>query len=294
MKICAVVVTYNRCELLKMCLEALERQTQKITEIIVINNCSNDNTEEYLNSVKDKDYISIINLEKNIGGAGGFNYGIKLAYEKDYDYIWVMDDDTIASPNALEKLINKLSVLEEKRVGFICSNVLYKDGKVCLMNVPGIDGIWNEKLTENLVRVESASFVSLLISNESIRKVGLPIKEFFIWGDDVEFTKRITKELDGYLSIDSQVYHYMKENKGVDIVNEDGDRLERYFYQFRNKFYISKKNGYKYIIKYIYFILKTSLNILLKSKNKFGKFKILVKGFANGIFFNPPIEYIEK
>ena len=52
-KICAIVVTYNRVELLKLTIEKLLKQTRKIDEVIIINNASTDNTGEFLESVKE-------------------------------------------------------------------------------------------------------------------------------------------------------------------------------------------------------------------------------------------------
>ena len=81
-KTCAVVVTYNRIELLKHCLEKIKLQTFNC-DILVIDNNSNDGTHEYLVSKK----IPFYKTEVNIGGAGGFNLGIKICVSKRYKYI---------------------------------------------------------------------------------------------------------------------------------------------------------------------------------------------------------------
>jgi len=52
-KIAAVVVTYNRLELLKQCIDSIKNQTRKPDEIIVVNNSSTDGTLEWLNPNKD-------------------------------------------------------------------------------------------------------------------------------------------------------------------------------------------------------------------------------------------------
>ena len=46
-----------------------------------------------------------------------------------------------------------------------------------------------------LVQAEQATFVSLLLRAATVQKVGLPIKEFFIWGDDIEYTRRIARRI---------------------------------------------------------------------------------------------------
>ena len=89
MKICAVVVTYNRLELLKGTIEKLLTQSRKLDEIIIIDNKCTDGTSEYLKTIEDK--VTPVFLDENLGGAGGFNKGIKIAYEKGHDYIWIID-----------------------------------------------------------------------------------------------------------------------------------------------------------------------------------------------------------
>ncbi|MDM0818957.1 glycosyltransferase family 2 protein [Clostridium perfringens] len=293
MKVCAVVVTFNRLELLKLCIEKLLNQSKKLDEIMIINNASTDGTKNYLESLNIQN-LTVINLEKNVGGAGGFNEGIKLAYKKEYDYIWIMDDDTIATKCALNNLINKINELKSESIGFVCSNVLYKDETACVMNVPKVKNIWNTYASDGAIEVESASFVSILVDIKAIKAIGLPIKEFFIWGDDIEFTKRVTSKFKGYMVTNSIVYHYMNSNKGVDIVEENGERINRYFYQFRNRLYTHKKRGIKFIIKYLIFVIKTIIKILFRSKGyKLKKISIVLKGALSGIFFNPKIEFVE-
>ena len=77
MKINCVVVTYNRLDLLKECLQAVEQQTFPCHRIIVVDNCSTDGTCEFLQQYCTRPQYHIIRTEKNIGGAGGFSIGIK-------------------------------------------------------------------------------------------------------------------------------------------------------------------------------------------------------------------------
>ena len=66
----AVVVTCNRCELLKQAIDALLNQTYPLNKIVIINNASTDGTKEYLDNVID-DRLIVIHKETNEGGAGG-------------------------------------------------------------------------------------------------------------------------------------------------------------------------------------------------------------------------------
>ena len=108
MKTAAVIVTYNRKELLEENIKALLDQSEKLNKIFIIDNNSTDGTKSYL---EQKGYlknqtIEYVRLEKNIGGAGGFSVGTKYAYEKGFDFICLMDDD--GKPNDNDTIKNLL------------------------------------------------------------------------------------------------------------------------------------------------------------------------------------------
>ena len=94
MTVSAVVVTYNRLPMLKEVIAALQASETPVDNIIVVDNKSNADTQEYLTSLGDQ--IRYVRLEENIGGAGGFNKGIRYFMEETVDdYVWLMDDDTV-------------------------------------------------------------------------------------------------------------------------------------------------------------------------------------------------------
>ncbi len=295
-EICAVIVTYNRKELLKENLEALLSQTYNNFDIMIIDNCSTDGTKEYIEKYI-KDNVFYYNTNKNIGGAGGFNYGLKQAIQSNYKYAWIMDDDTIPEKEALISLVNKKELLKNN-FSFLCSLVKFKNDELCKMNKPSIDTKWLEEyknIKNGIIAVKACSFVSCFINLKCAKNIGLPIKEFFIYGDDVEYTTRLSKCMKGYLDIDSIVYHKMKENTCTDIISIEKERISRSFYTYRNRFYIAKKEGKKAVVKYILSYLFTKLKILVKSKdNKLKRIGIITKGFWSGVFFNPKIEKIQE
>ena len=114
-----VVVTYNRLSLLQENILALKQQTFPLHKIFIINNCSTDGTHEFLDSLSSDFQMEIIHLPENKGGAWGFYEGIKQAVLAGCDYVWIMDDDTIPTKNALEELTKGLSLSD--RIGFVCS-----------------------------------------------------------------------------------------------------------------------------------------------------------------------------
>ena len=138
----AVIVTYNRKDLLLECVSAVLAQEGGAPGVIIVDNASSDGTKDALRAHVERGEVLYFNTGANLGGAGGFQYGIRKAVEMGYEYLWIMDDDCIPSKTALSVL---LSAAEEKPdFGFLSSKVLWKDGSICRMNVQ------REKLTKNV------------------------------------------------------------------------------------------------------------------------------------------------
>ena len=199
-RIACVVVTYNRLNLLKKCIEALNRQTYKDFDLIIVNNGSTDGTEEWLNSIKNIDILS----QSNTGGSGGFHNGIQYAYNKGYDYFWIMDDDGVPEQNCLEKLVT----VAESGFHYVAP-MLYTNDKRShwpyLLNI-------NRKILSH----GGGPFNAILLSKVLIECVGLPNKHYFIWGDEFEFLNRVRESFfHTTLVLDAIHYHKIPEDKNA-------------------------------------------------------------------------------
>ena len=294
----AIVVTYNRKELLQKNIRALLGQSRADFDILVIDNASTDGTQELVGRMaEESSRIAYINTGSNLGGAGGFSYGMQIACEKDYKYCWLMDDDTIPGETAYEHLVDKLDFLQGD-FSFICSYVKWIDGTICAMNIPGVKRSLITRLDlldHNMLWVKTCSFVSVLINLEVAREVGLPIKEFFIYGDDAEYTLRLSGKRKGYWALDSIVEHRMGRNAGVDIVTEGEDRLDRHFYNVRNLTYIAKKYGINGIPMCLLHTFGDTYRVLrYASDKKRHRIALIWKGFWAGLWFHPAIIYVNK
>lgn len=290
----AIVVTYNRKELLKECINELKKQTEKV-DIIVIDNMSTDGTAEMLKPFIDTKTIIYHSTRKNIGGAGGFYEGIKLAYKLGYKYFWLMDDDCIPKNNSLKQL-----KLADKKLdgnyGFICSKVLWTNGDICLMNIPKLS--LSTKVSDfntSMVPIRMGTFVSFFTKRSVVERVGLPIKEFFIWGDDIEYSQRISKTYPCYLVNDSIVIHKTKNNEGSNIALDDFERINRYKLAYRNEMVLYREVGMK---GYLYQFLRLNLHVIrviFKSKDhKFLRLKTIISGTKNGMKFHPQIKKVQN
>lgn len=299
-----VVVTYNRLSLLQENILALKQQTFPLHKIFIINNCSTDGTHEFLDSLSSDSQMGIIHLPENKGGAWGFYEGIKQAVLAGCDYVWIMDDDTIPTKNALEELTKGLSLSD--RIGFVCSKVIWTDGSLHKMNGPNLvvdhttqETILKSNMQTSGVVCESCSFVSVLFSSKAVREVGLPIKEFFIWADDLEYTSRIhLHRYDGFYIERSVVVHKTDVNYGPKIQTAPVETAWKFYYHARNMSYINRSRKKNILIYYIsllnrYRIYLHRINKRTDSKENKKKFKDAVKrGCKDAISFKPSIEYL--
>lgn len=293
MKIAAVVVTFNRKKLLKENIECLLNQTVKsVLDIIIIDNHSTDGTKDEIKTYILKDEVIYQDTGSNLGGAGGFQFGIKYAVEHGYDYIWVMDDDCMPMKNTLEEFLSMDKKLNGK-YGFLSSQVLWRDQSICVMNKQRKNMAQNvSDFNSETVSVVMASFVSLFIRTSVVYELGFPIKEFFIWTDDWEYTRRISLKYPCYLCNKSVVIHKSKSNIGANIANDSVDRLDRYRYLYRNDVYLYRREG---LYGFVYEFLRLNfhmLRVLFEAKdNKFKRLLFMLKGTINGLTFNPQIEF---
>lgn len=292
-KVGIVVVTYNRLTLLKEVIGSLRSQTYKNFDIVVVNNGSTDETESWLTS--NKDIITI--TQANLGGAGGFHTGMRYVAEHDYEYCWVMDDDVICSPTALEELMKAITARDN--IGFVCSRVLGTDGRPMNTPEPAIKSMSEDTYSDifelvneySLVRVQSSTFVSVLVPTSIIYEVGLPYKEYFIWGDDSEFTQRIASRFPSYIACRSEVVHKRALQAPLSFWTEpDKKRLSNYFYMFRNQAYTRLLNGSKkdWAIHFLQVIHQATCLLL---NGDFTRLRIYLKSQLSLLRFHPQIDF---
>ena len=300
-KIAAVVVTYNRKDLLLECLSCLQNQNfsdasqacETSLDILVIDNASTDGTSKALKPLANTKQILYFNTGSNLGGAGGFNYGMRKAVELGYDYVWVMDDDCMPHEDTLLGFLNADAELDGE-YGYLSSVCRWIDGSICTMNTQ------RHPLTKNITDfspdiqlVTLASFVSLFVPAHIIKELGLPIKDFFIWSDDWEFTRRISRKFPCYLVGKSVVTHKSKSNGVGNIALDSEEKTSRYKLAYRNDVVFYRREGIK---GYSYIFIRGLYHaflVLTKAKSKKGeRLRTILKGNLEGLRFHPKIEYI--
>ncbi len=289
----AIIVTYNRKEKLKKCVECLLELNGEGCDILIIDNGSTDGTDKFVQSYENMAGILYENTGDNLGGAGGFAYGMKIAVSLGYKYLWLMDDDTYVTENTLQELLNCSDNLQGE-YGWLSSATLWRDGSPCEMNLQKVDLYKKiENVHDGIQKVIMATFVSFFISSDVVRKFGLPIKEFFIWSDDFEYSRRISLKRPCYVVGESRVIHDMDNNTKVGIESDSEDRMWRYEYLYRNEVYIYRREGFKGWVYLVFRVAYHILKVLLKAdKDRVKKIRLILRSFMSGFKFDPQIEYV--
>ncbi|SCB78224.1 glycosyltransferase family 2 protein [Weissella bombi] len=292
MTVSAVVVTYNRLPMLKEVIAALQNSETKVDNIIIVDNNSEADTEKYLTSLGNQ--IRYVRLPENIGGAGGFNKGVRYFMEEtEDDYVWLMDDDTVPTPSALTELLKAADKVNDQ-FGFLASDVRWTDNTRAKMNLPfPINRFKKIPLdATEMEQLRNATFVSVMFTREIVAKIGLPVKEFFIWGDDIEYTERAARQLPGYMVPTSRIIHKMAQNVESNVSLDSIDRVPRYFYAFRNRMYFSRNRGF---IRFLRAHIRIAYEMLMIFFNgqpkKWLRVRMVIKGVVHGWFFHPAVEF---
>lgn len=205
----AVVVTYNRLENLKKTLASLLRAKDALSAIVVVDNASTDGTARWL-SDQSKERLHVIHTETNLGGAGGFELGMRYAAtELKAAWIVVMDDDAYPVPGSLERFVSQ----DRTAADAWAAAVYYPNGTICDMNRPWINPLASIKgFVRTLLKgrngfhlsqddyqasdhrpIDGGSFVGLFVSARAVDRIGFPDRSLFLYGDDVLYTLSLSQ-----------------------------------------------------------------------------------------------------
>ena len=284
-KILNVIVTYNRLNDLKVCVENVKAQTYKNFDMLVVNNGSTDGTSEYLAK---QTGIKVINQD-NLGGAGGFYAGMKYMMDNGYDWLWMMDDDGVPDSKQLDKLL-----AFNKKTGYVFLNALVVDKndhkKLAFGPLNGHKYTYVDEVPENEdFDVLIAPFNGTFIKRNVIEKIGLIKKECFIWGDEHEYSLRARRA--GYTThtVTTAIHYHptSKAHKGrvfPGLSNKNILVQPKHFspYFYRNQGYIDHTyNNYHHI--FTKFIIRNSVYFIRTGQFEelFKLYKYYIRGWHN-------------
>ena len=234
-RVVAVVVTWNRRQLLEESLAALAAQTHAPIEVVVVDNASTDGTTDLLRD--SYAHLDVVHLGANTGGAGGFAAGIERALTHEPDLVWLLDDDTVPTTTAAAELVRAWSTYRGQggRPAVLASRVVWTDGRDHPMTTPRRKpGASRTEVAAarsvGAVPIRSASFVSIMCDADVVGERGLPVADYFLWNDDFEYSTRLIRDRVGLYVPSSVVEHKTKV-----FGSTDADPGERFFFEVRNK-----------------------------------------------------------
>lgn len=282
----AVVVTFNRRELLQTTLEGITAGTRVPDAIVVVDNAATDDTAAFLEQYQAPVTTDVVRLNTNVGGAGGFVVGMERAIlDHHADHVWIMDDDTEPQPAALDEAL-EVSEAYRRETGeapaFIASRVVWTDGRDHPMNrmrprLGASEAARSTAARIGATQIRSASFVSVLIRAEEIKQHGLPIADYFIWNDDLEYTARISRDGTALTTEASVANHHTK------VFGDAGaDPGPRFYYEVRNKLWVYTRSNALAPWEKILFTgasLRNWTRTIAASSNR----KVLLEGLLKGL-----------
>lgn len=317
--VCAVVVTYNRKDLLIKCIDCLFNQSLKPNAIYIVDNNSTDKTPELLyeksiinqlpplnneeiwisDNLNEGILIKYMKLPSNIGGAGGFYHGVKQAYVDEYDWIWIMDDDAFATKECLKGLsdyyhLEDTVALASLKVD-LDDNILYhhrgyfnfKKGLPIQKHITKQDTLCDVK------DIDMVSFVGLLVKRSAVEKIGFPKKEFFIHTDDLEYCIRLRQVGKIKLINKSIIKHAEGSLKGTfskrflffNVDRRPYDKLWINYYMQRNLIWLGRKYSKNKLSLYLTIVknlILTIIGIILFDDHKLKRITFFINAYYDG------------
>lgn len=310
-RIFAVVVTYNRKNLLLECLKGLSQQSRTLAGIILVDNASTDGTPDLLYQEKiinkmplrtaqeTEEIVSCpavlnhltvhyVRMSENSGGAGGFSEGVKRADQFHADWIWLMDDDIEPDTYCLEGLLSysDLSKCLHPRKYFEDGVPHHWEGYLDVVTGRRVfqpDISFSKGFS--FCTINTGCFEGMLIHREIVDQIGYPDKRFFIGSDDSVY---------GFLAHFYTPVLYLRDpfvlKKNTSLKTQEPISDRSIYYGMRNAFlfqdYLNTKvPRYRYVRSFFLVIrfFDYALNILQSRKEKRQGLGVLLKAVRDGI-----------
>lgn len=286
MKICCIITTYdNRSNFVVKIVKRLI--SEKISKIIILNNNSCHVSKQKLDKLSEiYPLIDLINFKKNIGTAKAIKFGLKKASSsKDIDFIWILDDDNLPKKNTVKYLLGNY-LIAKKNYTKVFTPIRYNleqykrylkgyyDFKFYENNFIKFNIIKNflnllfkKKLkVKKVEKIQMAPYGGLFFHKSLIDTVGFPNTKFVTYGDDYDYTYRMTKKKFSILIDKKYLVKDLSPTFGSKSYFDKEIHEKKIYYQLRNHTYISKKfitNKLYYNINMCLFIIYlVTINIL--------------------------------
>lgn len=255
-KICCLILNYNDAETTKKLLNYI-KGFSIFSNIIVVDNCSTDNSFSVLSTIREIPNLIILKTNKNGGYGAGNNYGIRYAYEKlNANYVLLANPDVVFSEDLVKKLVEPF--YNDSKIA--CSTAVQYD----IEHKPIIDFAWRipnsfdyafittgigRKLSKlnyvlqdvqkkDIVEVECVPGALLLYDASKFMEIGGYDEEMFLYCEEVTVGYKIREK--GYKTILLGKEHYYHEHS-VSIDKSIPSKKKQMSLIFQNRNLFMKK-----------------------------------------------------
>lgn len=287
-KLVFIVVTYNRSSTLERCLLSILAQRSACHfAVIVVDNNSIDTTESVVSKFVNRfpHVIQYIKLTENIGGAGGFEFGCKEAYRQGFQRFFLLDDDVMLGPGCMTNIMRYFShpcliAVREDTNGNLAEYGALRfnfSNPLCINPKRSTIATTFKKRSDlpEFLSVDSGSFEGFIVHRSVIDRIGFPNKEFFIFGDDTDFSLRIKRAGFEILAIrDARIIRQLPFNRYVTTPWKT-------YFRWRNFFVLHFLYGENVLVKAKPFFLAIGLGLTcLVKRNRTNPLKVLLDSVA--------------
>ncbi len=268
-----IVLNYRNSKDTIECLDSLYHLRDKDYKIVVVDNASNDGSEEQILAWEKKRQKDFVYLQSgaNRGYAGGNNVGIRYALQQaDMKYVWILNNDTVVDSEALGSLIKYMD--ENPRVGVCGSKLVYEwdrtrlQGYGCKIN----QAFAITRMVMNEAEIPDIDYVcgaAMFVRREFIEKIGLLSEEYFLYYEEPDWALRAKGQFSMGCAKESIVYH----KEGVSIGASNSNKGEKSFFSdyfmVRSRILFTKKFSPHFLPLVYIGLLWTMINRIRRGKS---------------------------
>lgn len=241
------VLNYKNVKDTIPCLESLLKLQNVNYQILLVDNASPDNSYELLTAYQQRhaDKIKIFLADENRGYAAGNNIALRYALKQNnMDYCWILNNDTLVEPDALEKLVEYMEA--HKDVGLCGSKLIYEWDHSKIQGYGGIYYPWigTSSFCKNLKQIAKINYVigaAVMVRRSLLEDVGLMEEKYFLYCEEIDWALRARGKYKIACQPESIVYHKEGGTIGASNTNINEKPLYADFYSLRNRIWITKK-----------------------------------------------------
>ncbi len=295
MRVLAHIHTLNDAAVIERAIDALQRQTRKPDAIIVVDNGSSDAT-------LDREFpenVTVIRNGVNLGTSGAIRVGFTYALEHQFDWVWIFDADSVAEPEALEKLVaffEDLPPASQESVCFLICDIAGESNFVLEFTELSIRAPSPAAGTD-YIRCDSALWSGSLYRMAAVEKIGLPSADYVLDSAELEYGYRARQlGFSSYMVGGSVLHHGVGRPAGVasricrlgplKLTLYDGSPI-RCYYHVRNPIYFwlyqSKHRGLRQIVHSVVDACKFAATFAVRPVSQRRQLIACLRGIRDGL-----------